>query len=118
MSSALSKTKIIILSTFILLAANTFNLDQSNILLFGKELRQLQSTHLLLQQELWRLSLHGSMTIYHNQGPYSQTILKNILCLFLHDLQIGMWHNFWLAKPYCLANQKLCYIHIYRKKYF
>ena len=21
-----------------------------------------------------------------------------------------MWHNFWLAKPYGLANQRLCYI--------
>ena len=39
-----------------------------------------------------------------------QTILKNILCLLLHDLQIGMLYNFWLAKPYCLANQKLCSI--------
>ena len=24
-----------------------------------------------------------------------------------------MWHNLWLAKPYGLANQKLCYIQIY-----
>ena len=24
-----------------------------------------------------------------------------------------MQHNFWLAKPYGLANQKLCYIQIY-----
>ena len=39
-----------------------------------------------------------------------QTILKNILCLFLQDLQTVMKHNFWLAKPYGLANQKLCYI--------
>ena len=43
-------------------------------------------------------------------GPYSPTILKDILCLFLQDLKIWMWHNFWLAKPYCLANQKLCYV--------
>ena len=41
---------------------------------------------------------------------YSPTILKNILFLFLQDLQIGMLHNFWLAKPYGLANQKLCHI--------
>ena len=25
-----------------------------------------------------------------------------------------MLHNFWLAKPSGLANQKLCYIHIYK----
>ena len=25
-----------------------------------------------------------------------------------------MFHNFWLAKPYGLANQKLCYIQIYK----
>ena len=25
-----------------------------------------------------------------------------------------MSHNFWLAKPYGLANQKLCYIQIYK----
>ena len=25
-----------------------------------------------------------------------------------------MKHNFWLAKPYGLANQKLCYIQIYK----
>ena len=28
------------------------------------------------------------------QGPYSPTILKNILCLFLQDSRIGMKHNF------------------------
>ena len=38
MLSILSKTKIIILNTFILSSANAFNLDQFNILLFGKEL--------------------------------------------------------------------------------
>ena len=43
-------------------------------------------------------------------GPYSPIILKNILCLFLQDLRIWMQHNYWLAKPYILANQKLCYI--------
>ena len=32
------------------------------------------------------------------------------LCLFLQDLQIWMQYNFQLAKPYGLANQKLCYI--------
>ena len=25
-----------------------------------------------------------------------------------------MSHNFWLAKPFGLANQKLCYIQIYK----
>ena len=25
-----------------------------------------------------------------------------------------MQHNFWLAKPYGLANQQLCYIQIYK----
>ena len=39
MFSILSKTKIIILSTFILSSANAFSLDQSKILLFGKELK-------------------------------------------------------------------------------
>ena len=43
-------------------------------------------------------------------GPYSPTILKNILCCFVQDLQIGMEHNFWFAKLNGLANQKLCYI--------
>ena len=27
-----------------------------------------------------------------------------------------MQYNIWLAKPYGLANQKLCYIQIYRKR--
>ena len=27
-----------------------------------------------------------------------------------------MQHNFWLAQPYVLANQKLCYIQIYKKR--
>ena len=44
------------------------------------------------------------------QGPYSPTILKDILCLFLQDLQIGMSHQ-----PYSLANQKLCYIQMLPK---
>ena len=38
MFSTLSKTKIIILSTFISLSANALNLDQSKILSLGKEL--------------------------------------------------------------------------------
>ena len=38
MFSALSKTKIIILSTLILSSVNVFNLDRSKILSFGKEL--------------------------------------------------------------------------------
>ena len=47
------------------------------------------------------------------EGPFLPTILKNILCRFLPNLQIRIWHNFWLAKPYGLANQKLCLIPIY-----
>ena len=43
-------------------------------------------------------------------NPYSPTILKNILCFFLQHLQVRMQHNFGLAKPYGLTNQKLCYI--------
>ena len=46
-------------------------------------------------------------------GPYLPTILKNIFCRFLPNLQIRIWHNFWLAKPYGSANQKLCLIPIY-----
>ena len=38
MFSTLSKTKILILGTLILSSANAFNLDQSKILSFGKEL--------------------------------------------------------------------------------
>ena len=34
----IKEIKIIILTTFILLSANAFNLDQAKILLFGKEL--------------------------------------------------------------------------------
>ena len=30
-------------------------------------------------------------------------------------MQIGMKHNFWLAKPYSLANQKLYYIQMLLK---
>ena len=39
MFSTLSKTKIIILANFILSSATAFNLDQSRILLFGKEFK-------------------------------------------------------------------------------
>ena len=53
---------------------------------------------------------HPYFKAFRNQGPYSPTVLKNILCLFLQDLWIWMQDNFWLAKPYGLANQKLCYI--------
>ena len=38
MFSTLSKTKIVILANFIFSSPNTFNLDQSRILSFGKEL--------------------------------------------------------------------------------
>ena len=38
MFSTQSKTKIIVLATFILLSATAFNLDQAKILSFGKEL--------------------------------------------------------------------------------
>ena len=51
----------------------------------------------------------------YNLGPYSTTILKNILYLVLQIfLCIRKYHNFWLAKPYGLANQKLCYFQIYK----
>ena len=43
MFSTLSKTKLIILSTPILSSANAFNMDQSKILPFGKELKGLLS---------------------------------------------------------------------------
>ena len=44
------------------------------------------------------------------QNPNSPTILKKILCLSHQDFVIWKLHNFWLAKPHGLANQKLCYI--------
>ena len=44
MFSTLSKTKIIILANFILSSANAFNLEQSTILSFGKELTLSQTT--------------------------------------------------------------------------
>ena len=47
------------------------------------------------------------MTVSQALSAYSPTILKNILCLFLQDLQLGMWHNFWWAKLYGLAISKL-----------
>ena len=46
---------------------------------------------------------------------YSPLILKNILCLFLQNLRIGVQHNFWLGKPCGLAKQKLCYIQMLLK---
>ena len=45
---------------------------------------------------------------YH--GPYSPTILKNIV--FFSKICKLECNNFWLAKPYGLVNQKLCYIHM------
>ena len=60
------------------------------------------------------------LTIYNNYAwfcfwelhldPYSPTILMSSLCL--QNLHIWMQHNFWLNKPYDLANQKFCYIQI------
>ena len=34
---------------------------------------------------------------------------------FFQDMQIGLKHNFWLAKPYDLANQNLCWIQLLLK---
>ena len=42
----------------------------------------------------------------HIWAHFHQTIFKNILYLFLTDLQ----HNFWFAEPYGLASKKLCFI--------
>ena len=45
---SLSERKIIISATFILLSANAFNLDQCNILSFGKELNMSQKLTFVL----------------------------------------------------------------------
>ena len=42
-------------------------------------------------------------------GPYSPTILKRFF-VFLSKVCKLEYNNFWLAKPYGSASQKLCFI--------
>ena len=79
----------------------------------------------------WKCNQRNHDEIVLAQGIYSPTILNNILilvlqiCLCLETFEFSIFrsnwmkHNFWLAKPYGLAkyglaNQKFCYIQIYK----
>ena len=95
MFSTLPETNFNFSVTFILLSANAFNLDQSKILLFGKELNNdcmaeytvfnaAFNSILVISQR----PLHLSMLSWSSFNQYSAQILPKPLAAFQHIISI------------------------------